>query len=455
MELQARETLSGPRTGITVRTKLASIAQVASRNKKAKFNSLAYLMNKNTLKESFRRLNKSASPGIDNIDKEDYGQKLEENIDNLIKRLKKGSFRPLPVRRKYIPKAGSNKMRPLGIMAIEDKIVQGALVIILQSIYEEDFLSVSFGFRPGKSQHDALKKLGTDITRGKVNYIVDADIRSFFDTINHEWLMKFLEHRINDSKILSLIKRFLKAGIFENGKTADITGGVAQGGSLSPLLGNIYLHYVLDLWFQEIVSKKSNGEAYITRFADDSVACFENEEDAIRYFQSMQQRLTKFGLEIAREKSKIIQFGRFAEVRVKRELGHKPETFEFLGFTHYCGKSRKGYFSLKRKTSSKKLRTKINEFRQWMKENRYKPLTEIWKSVNLKLRGHYNYYGVSDNWNQLAEYKVLIVKIIYYWLRRRSQRTRLDWDKFNKLLKIYPLVNPKPKSLVYLNATLT
>lgn len=454
MELQARETLSGPRTGRTVRTKLASIAQVARRDKKAKFNSLAYLMNRSTLKESFRRLDKSAAPGIDRVTKEEYEQNLESNIDNLIERLKKGSYRPLPVRRKYIPKIGSNKLRPLGIMAIEDKIVQGALVIILQSIYEEDFLSMSFGFRPGKSQHDALKKLGKDIIKGKVNYIVDADIKGYFDHVNHEWLMKFLEHRINDSKILSLIKRFLKAGIFENDRTIDTSEGVVQGGSLSPLLGNIYLHYVLDLWFKEVVSKYSKGESYITRYADDSVSCFECEEDAIKFYESMQQRLAKFGLSIAKEKSKIIQFGRFAAERVKRRMGRKPDTFDFLGFTHYCGKSRKGYFKLMRKTASKKLRTKINEFGQWIKENRNKTLVEIWNVVNQKLRGHYNYYGVSDNWDCLTEYKEQIVKLMYYWLKKRSQRSSLDWNKFNKLLKAYPLVNPKPNSLVNLNPIL-
>jgi group II intron reverse transcriptase/maturase len=242
------ETLPGLRTGITVRTKLVSIAQVAQRDKDAKFCSLAYLMNKNTLKESFKRLNNTASPGVDKETKESYKINLDENVSNLLIKLKKGSYRPKPVKRQYIPKAGSDKLRPLGIFVLEDKIVQGALVIILQNIYEEDFLNVSFGLRPNKSCHDALKNLSNDIMK-KVNYIVYADIKAFFDHVDHEWMMKFLKLRINDSKILALIKRFLKAGILEKGKFIETTEGVAQGGSLSSLLANIYLHYTLDLWF--------------------------------------------------------------------------------------------------------------------------------------------------------------------------------------------------------------
>lgn len=287
----------------------------------------------------------------------------------------------------------------------------------------------------------------------KVNYIVDADIRAFFDHVDHEWLMKFLKLRINDSKILALIKRFLKAGIMEKGKFIETTEGVAQGGSLSPLLANIYLHYTLDLWFTKVVSKHCKGECYLTRYADDSVACFQYEEDAKSYYEALKSRLSKFGLSIAEEKTKIIEFGRFAEERIKRKGGKKPETFEFLGFTHYCGKSRKGNFKLKWKTSSKKFRAKVNDFNKWIKGNRNLPLGLIWEKVNQKLRGHYNYYGVSDNWDILLKYRRQIIKIMYYWLKKRSQRTKLNWDKMNKLLEHYPLETPKPNSLVNLNPT--
>ena len=451
MKLLKRETLSGLRTGITVRTKLVSIAQVARRNKEAKFCSLAYLMNKNTLKESFNRLNDSASAGIDKETKESYKKNLGENLNNLVTKLKKGSFRPQPVKRLYITKVGSNKMRPLGIPILEDKIVQGALVIILQSIYEEDFLPISFGFRPEKSCHDALKNLSDNIMTKKVNYVVDADISGFFDHVNHEWMMKFLRLRISDSKILALIKRFLKAGTMEKGNFKETTEGVPQGGSLSPLLANIYLHYTLDLWFTKVVTKHCKGECYITRYADDSVTCFQYENDAKRYYEALKGRLAKFGLSIAEEKTKTIEFGRYAKERLNRRGIKKPETFDFLGFTHYCSKSRNGNFKLKWKTASKKFHAKVNDFNKWIKENRNLPLGLIWKKVNLKLRGHYNYYGVSDNWGNLIKYKRKVVKSMFYWLQKRSQRTSLNWDRMNKILKHYPLENPKPKSLVNLN----
>jgi RNA-directed DNA polymerase len=450
MKQLTRETLLRHRTEITVRTKLASIAQRARKDKDAKFCALAHLMNKNTLKEAFRRISNTASPGVDKVTKEEYKKDLDKNITNLQERLKIGTFRPLPAKRKYIPKAGSKKLRPLGIPSLEDKIVQGALVIILESIYEEDFLDVSFGFRKGKSQHDALKYLSRNIGTKKVGYIVDADIRGFFDHVDHGWIMRFLKHRISDSKILSLIKRFLKAGIMENGEYIKTEEGVPQGGNLSPLLANIYLHYVLDLWFTKIVTKYCKGEAYITRFADDSVACFQYKEDAQRYYQSLTKRLARFGLEIAEEKTRIIEFGRFAERDAKRRGERKPETFDFLGFTHYCGKSRKGRFKLKWKTSSKKFITKVKEFNKWMKENRHIPLCSIWESINQKLRGHYNYYGVSDNWSNLLRFKRQIIKITYRWLKRRSQRSKLNWKKFFNILERFPLEDPK--SLINLNS---
>ena len=450
MKQPTRDTSLRLRTEVTVRTKLASIAQIARNDKDAQFCALAHLMNKNTLKEAFRRISNSASPGVDKVTKDEYAKDLDRNISDLHEKLKKDSYRPMPVKRKYIPKAGSKKLRPLGMPAIEDKIVQGTLVIILESIYEEDFLDVSFGFRKGKSQHDALKNLSKDIGIKKVEYIVDADIHGFFDHVEHHWMMEFLKLRISDRKILSLIKRFLKAGIMENGEYIKTEEGVPQGGSLSPLLANIYLHYVLDLWFTKVVTKHCKGETYITRYADDSVACFQYKEDAQKYYEALIKRLAKFGLEIAEEKTRIIEFGRFAERDAKNRGERKPETFDFLGFTHYCGRSRKGRFKLKWKTSRKKFVAKVKEFNKWMKENRHSPLSIIWNSINQKLRGHYNYYGVSDNWNNLLRFKGEIIKITYQWLKRRSQRSKLNWEKFNNIMKHYPLINPK--SLINLNS---
>jgi group II intron reverse transcriptase/maturase len=443
MKQLERDTSPRPRTGTTVRTKLASIAEIAEKDKDAKFNSLAYLMNKNTFKEAFNRLNKDASSGVDKVTCGEYEGNLEENIKNLIIRLKQNSYIPLPVKRVYIPKDGGDKSRPLGIPSLEDKIVQTALTIILESIYEIDFLPMSFGFRPNKDCHKALQDLSRNIGTKKVEYIVDADIRGFFDNVDHEWLMKFLRHRVSDSRLLSLIKRFLKAGILEKGELTSTIVGVPQGGSISPLLGNVYLHYVLDLWFEKVVKKHCKGECYLTRYADDSVACFQYKEDAERYYTSLKKRLGKFKLSVADEKTRIIRFGRFAERDCKREGEGKPDTFDFLGFTHYCGRSRKGRFKLKWKTARKKFVSKVNAFNKWMRTNHRLPLQIIWEKVNLKLVGHYNYYGVSDNWKSLLRFKREVEKKIYYWLKRRSQRNKLTWDKFNNILKNYPLKDPK------------
>lgn len=450
MEPFAKDTLTGRRTGETVRTKLASIAQRAKRDKKAKFCSLAHLMSKGTFREAFRRLSNTAAPGIDGETKKTYQENLEENLNDLLQRLKKGTYRPTPVRRKLIPKPGSHKLRPLGIPTLEDKLVQSALAIILENIYEQDFLDTSYGFRPGRKPHDALKDLSRNIGTKKVGFIVDADIRGYFDHVDHEWLMTMLKERISDSKILRLIKKFLKAGIMEEGKRANTDEGVPQGGSLSPLLGNIYLHYVLDLWFSKVVVKHCHGEAYLTRFADDSVACFQYQRDAQRFYEAFEKRLRKFNLEIAQEKTRIIEFGRYAERDIKRRGGRKPETFDFLGFTHYCGRSRNGRFKLKWKTARKKFTAKITAFTDWIKANRNLPLKDIWGIVNSKLRGHFNYYGVSDNWRGLLKYKKEVERVLCEWLRRRSQRSKLTWPRFNQMKKIYPLA--RPKSLINLNS---
>jgi RNA-directed DNA polymerase len=446
----AKDTLSGRRTGETVRTKLASIVQIAREDGKAKFCSLAHLLSKGTLREAFSRLSNTAAPGIDGQTKETYQGNLEENLSNLLERLKQGSYKPSPVRRKYIPKPGSNKLRPLGIPVLEDKLIQSALVIILESIYEVDFLDNSYGFRPKRSQHDALKDLSRNIGTKKVGFLVEADIRGFFDHVDHEWLIKMLKERISDNRILRLIKRFLKAGIMEEGKHLETEEGVPQGGSLSPLLANIYLHYTIDLWFSKVVVKHCQGEAYLTRFADDFVACFQYQKEAEQYYLELKKRLQKFRLEIAEEKTRIIEFGRFAERDIKRRGGTKPETFDFLGLTHYCGKSRKGLFKLKWKTARKKFQAKVNAFSEWIEANRTLPIKDIWEKVNAKLRGHFNYYGVSDNWDGLLKYRNAVIRLLCKWLRRRSQRSKLSWIRFNQLLKWYPLVTPK--SLINLNS---
>lgn len=449
MEQLAKETQPGLGTWAEVQTKLASIAQRACRDREAKFTSLAHLMNKATLEEAFMRLSGTAAPGIDKETKERYGQNLDENLEDLIKRLKSNSYHPTAVRRKYIPKPGSDKLRPLGIPVLEDKLLQTALVMILENIYEQDFLSMSYGFRPGLSCHDALKELSQKIGTKKVNYIVDADIRGYFDHVDHEWLMKFLQHRISDTKILRLIKRFLKAGVMEDGKHNNTEEGVPQGGSISPLLANIYLHYALDLWFEKVVKVEVKGEAYLIRYADDFIACFQYQETAWRYYRGLQKRLRKFNLEIAEGKTRILEFGRFAARDVKKRGKKKPDTFDFLGFTHYCGKTSRGKFKLKWRTARKKSHAKIQAYAEWIKENRHLPLKEIWQKTNQKLRGHYQYYGVSDNWNGLIAYREQVRRLLYKWLNRRSQRRSFNYQEFCQMIERYPLV--RPKSLVDLN----
>ena len=450
MEPQVRDTSPGLRTGETVRTKLTRIAQRARKDKEAKFCALGHLMYKSTLREAFRRLSRTAAPGIDEETKESYEENLDENLADLYKRLRTDSFSPNPVKRKYIKKPNSNKKRPLGIPALEDKIVQTALVIILEKIYEQDFLPFSYGFRPEKNCHEALKNLSKDIGTRKVNYVIDADIKGFFENVDHNWLMRFVEHRVTDSKILRLIKRFLKAGIIEEGRYYNIENGVPQGGSLSPLLANIYLHYVIDLWFDKVVREYCQGEVWMTRYADDIVFCFQYERDVENFYKALKKRLAKFELQLSEEKTKILEFGRFAERDAKRKGESKPGTFDFLGFTHYCGRSRKGRFKLKWKTARKKFREKINIFKEWIKESRHLPLSKIWQKVNQKLKGHYQYYGVSDNWDNLLRFKDEITKLLYKWLNKRSQRNSLTREEFIDLLNIYPLKNPK--SLVNLNS---
>jgi RNA-directed DNA polymerase len=350
-------------------TGLVRIAEIARQNPKERFTALIHHINQETLIECHQMVSGSKASGVDQVTKQAYGENLEANIADLIGRMKRQAYKPQPVRRVYIPKEGSNKMRPLGIPSYEDKLVQKGLARILNTIYEQDFLDCSFGFRPGRGCHDALKVLNHIIERKKVNYIVDADIRGFFDHVDHEWLMKFLELRIADPNLLRLIKRFLKAGVMEAGIVYDTPEGTPQGGLISPILANVYLHYVLDLWFEKVVKKRCQGEAYVVRYADDFVCCFQNKRDAEWFYSNLKERLKKFNLEVAEEKTRIIAFGRSAEKESKKQGKKKPDTFDFLGFTHYCSKSEKGWFRVKRKTSQKKYRSSLLKCKLWLRKH--------------------------------------------------------------------------------------
>ncbi|MDI3547476.1 MAG: RNA-directed polymerase [Halanaerobiales bacterium] len=429
-------------------TKLLRIARVAKERAKEKFTSLYHLLNEEMFRECHYEMDGKKAAGIDGVTKAEYDENIDENVSNLVKKLKNFSYRPQPALRVYIPK-DNGKMRPLGISAYEDKLVQAGLCRILTAIYEQDFLDFSYGFRPGRSCHDALKHLNRIIEKGKISYVVDADIKGFFDNVDHEWLIRFIEHRIADPNIIRLIKRMLKAGIME-GKTFHATeDGTPQGSVVSPVLANIYLHYVLDKWFENFVKKTCRGQAEMVRYADDFVCCFQYRSDAVKFYNTLKKRLNKFKLEIAEEKSKIIEFGRFAEENSKR-YGRRTETFDFLGFTHYCGQNKKGKFRVKRKTSRKKYRKKLKEFNNWIKSVRNElTIHEIFEKIRAKLIGHYRYFGITDNGKMLCKYRYEIIRILFKWLNRRSQRKSFSWEKFNKYLEKNPLPTPKIHVNIY------
>lgn len=429
-----------------MQTKLVRIAEIAKENPKEQFTSLYHLLNQELLTQCHRELDGSKATGVDHVTKVTYEENLESNIKDLVERLKRKSYRPRPVRRAYIPKDEKSK-RPLGIPAYEDKIVQMGLNKILQAIYEQDFLDLSYGFRPGRSCHDALKALNRIIEYGKTSYVVDADIRSFFTNVNHDWLMKFLAVRIGDPNIKRLIQHFLKAGVMEQNVWEPTDSGTPQGSLISPILANLYLHYALDLWFEIIVKRACRGFASMVRYADDYVCCFQYKDDAERFYKTLIKRLHKFDLKIAEEKTKILEFGRFAEENRKRKGQGKPGTFDFLGLTHYCSQSSKGKFRVKRKTSGKKFKSKVKAFKEWLKAERHQNLGEIMKSIRAKLIGHYRYYGITDNSRALSVYKFQITKLLFKWLNRRSQRKSFTYDKFNLFLKRNPLPEPR----IYVN----
>ncbi|ABI67500.1 group II intron reverse transcriptase/maturase [Cutibacterium avidum] len=428
-------------------TGLVRIAEIARQNPKERFTALIHHINHETLKECHLEISGSKASGVDQVTKQAYEENLEANIADLIGRMKRQAYKPQPVRRVYIPKEGSNKRRPLGIPSYEDKLVQKGLARILNTIYEQDFLDCSFGFRPGRGCHDALKVLNHIIERKKVNYIVDADIRGFFDHVDHEWMMKFLELRIADPNLLRLIKRFLKAGVMEAGIVYDTPKGTPQGGIVSPILANIYLHYVLDLWFEKVVKKRCQGEAYLVRYADDFVCCFQNKSDAEWFYANLRERLNKFNLEVAEEKTRIIAFGRFADKESKKQGRKKPDTFDFLGFTHYCSKSKKGWFRVKRKTSQKKYRSSLLKCKTWLRKHLISPTDYVIEMLQIKLQGYYRYYGITDNSTALRNFCDKVRRMLFKWFNRRSQRKSMNWDKYVRFLNKHPL----PKGRIYVD----
>jgi group II intron reverse transcriptase/maturase len=410
---------------------LTRIRDKARQEPELRFTSIYHFVtDEGNLHASYRDLEPGKAPGVDGVTREGYGEDLERNITDLAQRLARLGYRPKPVRRVYIPKPGSEKQRPLGIPCTEDKLVQRAVARVLEQIYEEDFLNCSYGYRPGRTGHQAVDELGRTIQRKKVSYVVEADIRGFFDHVNHEWLIKFLGERIEDERVIRLIWRMLKGGVMEDGLTRASEEGTPQGGSLSPLLSNIYLHYVLDLWFERRFRKQCKGEAYYFRFADDFLACFQYREDAERFLAGLPERLGKFHLEVEPTKTKLLAFGRFAREGAER-AGKQPETFDFLGFTHYCGQTRQGNFKVKRRTSKKKYRAKLKEWKAWLKQTRgLVKAGALLRTAKAKLRGHLNYYAITDNYPMCDSFKRQVEQLLFKWLNRRSQRRSYNWERF-------------------------
>lgn len=389
-------------------------------------------INKNTLYQKHKSQIKKKASGVDGVTKADYEQNIGDNLENLVVRMKRFSYRPQPVKRVYIPKIASEKLRPLGLPAYEDKLVQGVMADILTVIYEPKFLNFSYGFRPKRSCHQAVLDLNSKIMYEPVNFIVDADLKGFFDNVNHEWLIKFLEHDIEDKNFIRYIKKFLKSGIMDKGEFVESDKGTPQGGLISPILANVYLHYVLDLWFVKVI-KKECCYASIVRYADDFVCCFRYENEATRFLIMLKERLSKFGLEIAEDKTKIIKFGRFSKSK---------ETFDFLGFTHINGVNKKGNYNLICNTSSKKLKAKMQTAKAWLYYHLHERPKEIIAKLNVKLIGHYRYYGISNNSNKLRYFQYYCCGQLYVALNSRSQK-KLTWEKFRKILEFNPIAEPK------------
>ena len=439
------DTPSGPSAGESVETKLRRIASKARSDSNFQFSSLFHLMDRELLRGCFKRLRGDAAAGIDRVTKQMYAKNLEENLSKLIERLHRMAYIPQDVRRVYIPKPGSAKQRPLGIPCLEDKLVQSGLVRILEQIYEADFIDDSYGFRPKRGCHDALRALSHTVERSGVNWIVEADIKGFFDNVEHDWMIKFLAHRVTDKRVQRMIWRFLKAGIMEEGKRMVSDEGVPQGGSASPLLANLYLHYVLDLWFERRFSMSCTNPARLIRYADDFVVCFKLQTDAERFRAELVERLGQFGLEVEPSKTKVLAFGPHEMARVNREGGAKPETYDFLGFTHYCSTTRTGRrFRMKRATARKKFRAKLAAYKQWLKTNRTRMNNrELWEKTRAKLRGHYAYYGVTDNFRGIKRFGYEVKRILFKWLNRQGGRRRMNWEKFSLMEKRLPF--PKPR----------
>jgi RNA-directed DNA polymerase len=422
---------------------LGSVGRVARERKQERFTALLHHLTVDLLRESYHALKHQAAPGVDGVRWGEYEAELEDRLIDLHRRAHSGTYRAQPSRRVYIPKA-DGRQRPLGIAALEDKILQQAVVTILNQIYEGDFRGFSYGFRPGRSPHRALDALYVGITERRVNWILDADIRGFFDNVSHEWMGKFLRHRVADHRVLRLIRKWLRAGVSEDGEWSETKIGTPQGAVISPLLANIYLHYVFDWWVEAWRRKHARGDMIVVRYADDLVVGFQHRAEAEQFLRQFEERLAKFGLEVNPEKTRLVEFGRFAQANRKRRNAGKPETFTFLGFTHLCGQNSKGYFVVWRHTAAKRMRAKLSSIKASLRRNRHEAPSVVGSWLKRVVAGYYRYFAVPGNIVSLSRFRQRLCRLWWHALRRRSQKRRPNWDKLQPLFERWI---PRPRVL--------
>jgi RNA-directed DNA polymerase len=434
-------------SGGSVSQGLSGVRQRAKERKQEKFTALLHHLTVDLLRESYFALQRKAAPGVDGETWQQYGTGLEGRLTDLHSRVHRGAYQAKPSRRVYIPKA-DGRQRPLGIAALEDKIVQQAVVTILNQIYEVDFKGFSYGFRPGRSPHQALDALYVGLVRSKVNWVLDADIRGFFDNMNHEWTMQFVQHRVADNRILRLIQKWLKAGVMEDGRREETEIGTPQGAVISPLLANVYLHYVFDLWVEAWRKKVARGQVVVVRYADDLVVGFQNKADAERFLKEFRERLAKFGLELHPEKTRLLEFGRFAAVDRRTRGEKKPETFTFLGFTHQCGTSPRGLFMVWRQTANKRMVAKLKQIKQKLRHRMHEPLNRIGTWLRSVSQGFYQYHAVPGNLRAMNAFRHRLRRLWRGTLRHRSQRPNVSWDRigplFDRWLPAPRVLHPYP-----------
>jgi len=439
-----RQTRDRTQSRESLQSALERIRQAAAEDKQQRFTALwHHVYEVERLREEYFRLRPQAAAGVDGQTWQMYGRDLESNLQALSERLRRGAYRAKPVKRVYIPKS-DGRQRPIGIPVLEDKIVQRAVVSVLQAVYETDFLGFSYGFRPGRGAHQALDALSVGIGQRKVNWVLDADIRGFFDTIDHGWLVKFIEHRIADRRVIRHVKKWLNAGVLEDGKRIEVERGTPQGGSVSPLLANVYLHYALDLWAHQWRQRQARGDVIIVRYADDFVVGFQHKSDAERFLTALRERISKFNLELHGEKTRLIEFGRFAAENRKSRGDGKPETFAFLGFTHHCGRTRRGRFTVVRQPMKKRMRAKLKAIQEGLRLRMHRPVPETGGWLRSVMTGWYRYYAVPLTYRVLQSFRHQVMWLWHRTLRRRSDKDRTTWARLYRLSERWL---PKPRIL--------